>query len=197
MKQFNTTTLKSIITLAILFFATTSFSKTYIAVNSGKWSDAATWANDAPGNTISADDEVIVKNHITMNTDVSVSGTLTIEKGMTMVSNKTLVITTEGKLVNNGNITLKRVVNEGTINNNAMMESMNEMENKGALINNSNMVAGTNLLNFGGNVTGSKGTYFANGTVVSSSNAKYGNDIKIYSNPSEVAQAENTMANNK
>lgn len=194
MKQFNTTLLKSLITLTAILLVNLSYGKTYIAINSGKWSDASTWANGAPGNTINADDEVIVKNHITMNTDVSVSGTLTIDKGMTMVSNKTLVITTEGKLVNNGNITLKRVVNEGTINNNSMMESMNEMENKGSLINNSNMVAGTNLLNFGGNVTGTKGTYFANGTVVSSSNAKYGNDIKIYSNPSEVAQAENTVA---
>src|ERR1035437_7666212 len=108
MKQFNTTPLKSLITLAILFFAISSYGKTYIAVNSGKWSDASTWANEAPGNNISANDEAIVKNHITMNTDVSVSGTLTIDKGMTMVSNKTLVITTEGKLVNNGNITLKR-----------------------------------------------------------------------------------------
>ncbi len=60
------------------------------------------------------------------------------------------------------------------------------------MINNSNMVAGTNILNFGGNVSGTKGTYFANGTVVSSSNAKYGNDVKIYSNPSETAQIDNS-----
>ena len=67
------------------------------------------------------------------------------------------------------------------------MESMNEIENKGTLNNNSNMVAGTNILNFGGNVTGTKGTYFANSSVITSTDAKFGNNIKIYSNPSETS----------
>jgi hypothetical protein len=197
MKQFNTTLLKSLIILTAILTVNFSYGKTYIAVNSGKWSDASTWADGAPGNTINADDEVIVKNHIVMNADVAVNGTLTIDKGMTMISIKTLVITSEGKLVNNGNITVKRIVNEGKITNNSMMESMNDLENKGSLINNSNMVAGTNLLNFGGNVAGNKGTYFANGTVVSSSNATYGDNVKIYSNPSETAQVDNTMLTSK
>ena len=64
------------------------------------------------------------------------------------------------------------------------MESMNEIENKGTVNNNSNIVAGTNILNFGGNVTGTKGTYFANSSVITSTDAKFGNNIKIYSNPS-------------
>jgi hypothetical protein len=194
MKNINTTPLKTIITIAALLIVNFSFGKTYIAINSGKWSDASTWQTEAPGNTISADDEVIIKNHITMNTDVAVSGTLTVEKGNSVMSNKTLVITSTGKLVNNGNITVKRIVNEGTINNNAMIESMNDVENKGNVNNNANMVAGTNLLNFGGNVAGNQGTYFANGTVVSSPTAKFGNNVKIYANPSQATSMTDATA---
>jgi len=193
MKQLNTTLLKSLITLTAILLVNFSFGKTYIAVNSGKWSDANTWENGAPGNIISADDEVIVKNHITMNTDVQVNGTMTIAKGFTVVSNKSLIIASEGKLINNGNLTVKRIMNTGTITNNSMMESMNELENKGTLNNNSNLMAGTNILNFGGEVSGSKGTYFANGSVISSPNAKFGSDIKIYSNPTETI-ADNAQA---
>jgi hypothetical protein len=194
MKKINTTPLKTLITLAALLITNISFGKTYTAINSGKWSDAATWENGTPGNTISADDEVIIRNHITMNTDVAVSGTLTIEKGNSVMSNKTLLITNIGKLINNGNLTVKRIVNEGTINNNSMIESMNDIENKGTVNNNSNIMAGTNLLNFGGNVTGEKGTYFANGTVISSTDAKYGNNVKIYSNPAQTASTESSMS---
>lgn len=185
MKKINT-----IITIAILVLSINFASaKTYVAINSGKWSDAATWENGAPGNQINADDEVIVRNHITMNTDVAVNGTLTIEKGNTVMSNKSLFVSKTGKLVNNGNITVKRIVNEGTISNNSMIESMNDMENKGTFHNNQNMVAGTNILNFGGNIDGNKGTYFANGTVVASNNAKFGTDVKIYANPTQAGEA--------
>jgi hypothetical protein len=127
-----------------------------------------------------------------MNTDIAVNGTLTIEKGESVTSNKTLVISNSGKLTNNGNMTVKRIVNEGAITNNSMIESMNEIENKGAINNNSNMVAGTNLLNFGGNVAGKQGTYFANGTVVASTDSKFGNNVKIYANPSQATSMNET-----
>jgi hypothetical protein len=193
MKQINTP-FKNLITLAALVLTINFASaKTFVAVNSGKWSDAATWENGAPGNEIAADDEVIVKNHITMNVDVAVKGTLTITKGISMMSNKSLFISTGGKVVNNGNLTVKRIVNEGTIDNNAMMESMNDLENKGQINNNQNMVTGTNILNFGGSVAGKKGTYFANGTVVASADSKFGDNIHIYSNPSQVAVASEDL----
>jgi hypothetical protein len=129
-----------------------------------------------------------------MNEDVAVEGTMTIAKGMTMMSNKTLVIAVEGKLVNNGNLTVKRIVNAGTIDNNSMIESMNDIENKGSVNNNSNIMTGTNLLNFGGNVAGNSGTYFANGSVISSTDAKYGHNVKIYSNPTQTATAQSSMS---
>ena len=197
MTQINTTpSIKSLIALAVILLAhTATFAKTYTAVNSGKWSDAATWStNGAPGNVIAIDDEVVIKNHITMNTDVAVSGTLTIEKGISVTSNKTLYITNVGKLVNNGNLVVKRIVNEGTINNNSMIESMNDVENKGTMTNNSNIMAGTNLMNFGGNVTGNQGTYFTNGTVLASADAKFGKNVKIYTDPSQTTASTSTMS---
>jgi hypothetical protein len=186
MTQFNTTSIKALITLtALVMINTVSFAKTFTAINSGKWSDAATWsAAGAPGNMIAADDEVVIANHITMNTDLTVSGTLTIETGKNVTSNKMLLITKAGKLVNNGNlVVMKGIINEGTINNNSMIESMNNVENKGTMTNNSNVMAGTNLMNMGGNVTGSKGTYFTNGSVLASADAKFGKDVKIYTEP--------------
>ena len=188
----NINSLKSLLTLTVLVIANFASATTYTAINSGKWSDAATWENGTPGNVINADDVVIIKNHITMNTDVAVNGTLTIEKGVSVMSNKSLHIATGGKLVNNGNLTVKRILNEGTISNNAMIESMNDLENKGAINNDQNMMAGTNLLNFGGNMTGNKGTYFANGNVISSTDAKFGNSVKIYSNPDQTTASIST-----
>ena len=116
MKQINTTTLKTLITLAAVIIVNFASAKTYTAINSGKWSDAATWENGTPGNEISAEDVVIIKNHITMNIDVAVKGQLTIEKGVSMMSNRSLHIAKGGTLTNNGNITVKSIINEGTIN---------------------------------------------------------------------------------
>ena len=62
MKQFNTTLLKNLITLAAIITVNFSYGKTYTAINSGKWSDAKTWENEAPGANISANDEVVIKN---------------------------------------------------------------------------------------------------------------------------------------
>ncbi len=194
MKQINNTLLKNLITLAAIAIVNFSYATTYTAINSGKWSDANTWDKEAPGATISANDEVIIKNHITMNTDVTVNGTLKLEKGTSMMSNKSLVIGAEGKMINNGNLTVKRIYNEGSIINNAMLEAMNEIENKGNIDNNQNMVAGTNLMNFGGKAAGTKGTYFANGSVIASTDAKFGNDVKIYANPSQGSSTETGMS---
>ena len=75
-----------------------------------------------------------------------------------------------------------------------MMESMMDIENKGQMANNQNVMAGSNLLNFGGEVAGAKGTYFANGNVVASLDAKFGSDVKIYTSPSMTAVATTETA---
>ena len=195
MKQFNIIHLhRTLIVLAAILLVNIADGKTYTAINSGKWSDPNTWENEAPGNNISANDEVIIKNHITMNADVSVNGTLTIVKGISMMSNKTLVINADGKLINNGNVTVKRIVNEGTIYNNSMLEAMSDIDNKGTVSNNSNMLAGNDFRNTGGNVTGNNGTYFANGDVVATSDARFGADVKIYGSPSQSQYSKSNLS---
>jgi len=74
---------------------------------------------------------------------------------------------------------MKRIINEGTINNNLIMEAMMDIENKG-VIDNNNMVAGNNFENFGGNATGKDGAYYVNSNISNSPSAKFGSDVKVY-----------------
>ncbi|NJO91156.1 MAG: hypothetical protein HC831_20950 [Chloroflexia bacterium] len=75
---------------------------------------------------------------------------------------------------------MKRIINEGTINNNLIMEAMMDIENKGAIDNNNNMVAGNNMQNYGGNAAGNGGAYFVNNTISTSPSAKFGAVCKSF-----------------
>ena len=158
-------------TLYVIFVATfiSNFAtaKTY-TLASGKWTDAKIWNNNYPGTTIKAEDIVIIKGQVTMNTGIIVEGSLTVDKGAFMVGMKDLVISKSGKFVNNGNTVMNRIVNEGTINNNLIMEAMTDVDNKGLIENNNNMVAGNNLENFGGTAKGTNGAYFVNNNLFTS-----------------------------
>ena len=163
---------------AIIIFSTVN-AKTY-TVGSGKWSDASVWGGQYIGSVIKADDVVIVTGQMTMNTSIVVEGTLTVEKGAGMIGMKDLVVARTGKFVNNGNTVMKRIVNEGSISNNLIMEAMMDIDNKGAIENNNNMVAGNNFDNFGGNAAGKGGAYFVNNNVSASASAKFGSDVKVF-----------------
>ncbi len=163
---------------AIIIFAAAN-AKTY-TVGSGKWSDAAVWGGQYIGSTIGANDVVIITGQMTMNTSIVVEGTLQVEKGAGMVGMKDLVVAKNGKFVNNGNTVMKRIMNEGTINNNLIMEAMMDIDNKGSIANNNNMVAGNNLNNFGGNAAGNGGAYFVNNNVSASAASKFGADVKVF-----------------
>ena len=163
---------------AIIIFSTVN-AKTY-TVGSGKWSDASVWGGQYIGSVIKADDVVIVTGQMTMNTSIVVEGTLTVEKGAGMIGMKDLVVAKTGKFVNNGNTVMKRIVNEGSISNNLIMEAMMDIDNKGAIENNNNMVAGNNFDNFGGNAAGKGGAYFVNNNVSASASAKFGSDVKVF-----------------
>jgi len=154
-------------------------AKTY-TLGSGKWTDAKVWNNDYPGTTIKADDIVVITGQVTMNTGIVVEGRLTVDKGAFMVGMKDLVISKSGTFVNNGNTVMKRIVNEGTINNNLLMEAMNDVDNKGTIQNNNNMVAGNNFENFGGNAKGTGGAYYVNNNVFTSPAAKFGQEVKVF-----------------
>ncbi len=161
---------------ALIIFAAAN-AKTY-TVSSGKWSDAAVWGGQYIGSTIGADDVVIITGQMTMNTSIVVEGKLQVEKGAGMVGMKDLVVAKNGTFVNNGNTVMKRIVNEGTINNNLIMEAMMDIDNKGSIANNNNMVAGNNFSNFGGNAAGNGGAYFVNNNI--SASAKFGADVKVF-----------------
>lgn len=163
---------------AALLTASVAEAKTYV-VSSGKWTDAAAWNGDYAGTTINEGDVVIIAGNVTMNTNVVVAGTVKIEKGASMVGMKDLVVTKTGMLVNNGNTVMKTIVNEGIINNNLILETMVNFENKGIIGNDNTIVAGNNIHLYDGKAEGKGGTYFANNTVVSSTAAEIGKEVKV------------------
>lgn len=178
----------SLLSAAILL-AGTAHAKTY-TLNSGKWNDANTWNGEYAGNTIKAEDIVIVSGQVTVTNPIVIEGTLKVEKGASFVGMKDLLVTRSGTFINNGNTVMKRIINEGTINNNLMMEAMLDIENKGTIDNNNNVVAGNNLHHFAGNAKGNGGAYFINNNVHTSSTAKFGGDVKVfYGNALETAHA--------
>lgn len=181
--------------LAAVFALTAAQAKTY-TIGSGKWNDAKVWNNEYAGATVKADDVVIITGQVTVNVNLVVEGTLQVEKGAAMIGMKDLVVAKGGKFINNGNTTMKSIVNEGTITNNLIMEAMNDVYNRSQINNNNNVVAGNNFQNYGGNATGNGGAYFVNNNVQTSPAAKFGNDVRVfYGNALETASSSNSNMN--
>lgn len=185
--------LYTFLTAAIILSFNTQ-AKTY-TLGSGKWNDANTWNGEYAGNTIKAGDVVVVTGQVTVTNAVLVEGTLKVEKGASMVGMKDLVITKTGTFINNGNTVMKRIINEGTIENNLIMEAMLDIENRGSMENSNNVVAGNNMQNYGGNAKGSGGAYFINNNITTSPSAKFGSDVKVfYGNAIENSNTTQTSA---
>ncbi|MCS6935515.1 MAG: hypothetical protein NZM35_10260 [Chitinophagales bacterium] len=167
-------------TLAAIMTLTGSLqAKTYV-INSGKWSDAKVWNNEYIGTTIKAEDVVIVAGHVTVNVNITVEGTLQIEKGASFVGMKDLTIAKGGKLINNGNTTMKSIINEGSITNNMILEAMYDVQNRSQILNNNNLVAGNNLNLISGNAGGNNGAYFANNSIQTAPAAKISNNVRLF-----------------
>jgi hypothetical protein len=178
--------------LAATLMANFAQAKTY-TLGSGKWTDAKVWNNGYPGTTIKTDDIVIITGQVTMNTRIVVEGNLTVNKGAFMLGMKDLVISKSGTFVNNGNTVMNRIVNEGTIDNNLLMEAMSDVDNKGLIENNNNLVAGGNFANFGGNAKGNPGgAYFVNNNVSTSPASKFGKDVKVFCG-NQIQNSEQTV----
>ena len=170
---------KLYITLAAALLTVTAIQAKTYTVSSGKWTDAAAWNGDYAGTTIKEGDVVIIAGNVTMNTNVIVAGTVKIQKGASMVGMKDMVVTKTGMFVNHGNTVMKSIVNEGTINNNLILETMVNFENKGIIGNDNSIIAGNNIHLYDGNAAGNGGTYFANNSVISSPAAIIGSDVKV------------------
>jgi hypothetical protein len=158
---------------------TVCFAKTY-TLGSGKWTDQSIWNNDYAGTTVKSNDVVIITGQVTITAPIVVEGTLQVEKGAAMVGMKDLVITNTGKFVNNGNTVVKRIINEGNISNNLLLEAMEDIDNKGEIESNNNTVAGNNFNNYGGKATGDGGAYFANNNISTSPASSFGKNVDVF-----------------
>ena len=165
----------TLVTLIAVNFAS---AKTYI-IESGKWTDAKTWNNQYPGTTIHADDVVIIKGQVVLTTPIVIEGTLQVEKGAYMVGMQTLLISKSGKFINNGNTVMKGIVNEGTINNNLIIEAKADADNLGSIDNNNLISASHNFNNMRGNAGGKGGLYIADNNINGSPEATFGTDVRF------------------
>ncbi len=186
MKNF-TTLSKSALILCALLAAKNSEAKTYTAAQHGKFTDEKIWFPSYPGNNIDANDSIIITSQVVLNTPLSIAGVFTVEKGASFQGNKDVAISQTGKLVNKGNTVVRRLLNEGQLDNQLVFETMLEIENRGAINTSSATVAGTSLLNQNGILSGTKGSYFSNSTIISSPASVYEKGVKVfeasYTNP--------------
>ncbi len=174
----------TLVTLMIVNFAS---AKTYI-LESGKWTDAKVWNNQYPGTTIHADDVVIIRGQVVLTTPIVIEGTLEVEKGAYMVGMQTLLISKSGMFINNGNTVMKGIVNEGTINNNLIMEAKADADNLGIIDNNNLISASHNFNNLRGTAGGKGGLYIADNKINGSPEATFGNEVRfLVGNETEIA----------
>lgn len=171
---------KSAFVFLALAAANPAEAKTYTAIQSGKYTDINIWQPEYPGITIKESDSIIITSQIVLNTAITIDGLVTVEKGASLQGNKDLQIGKEGKLINKGNTVVRRLSNEGQLDNQLVFETMLEVENKGIINNMSATVAGTSLLNQEGILGGNKGSYFSNSSIISEPGSIYGKDVKLY-----------------
>lgn len=184
----NLTTLsKSALIICALLAAKSTEAKTYTASQHGKFTDEKIWFPSYPGNNIDAKDSIIISSQVVLNTPLTIAGLFTIEKGASFQGNKDVAISLTGKLVNKGNTVVRRLLNEGILDNQLVFETMLEVENRGTINTKSATVAGTSLLNQDGVLSGAKGSYFSNSTIISSPSSIYEKGVKVfeaaYTNP--------------
>lgn len=180
MKTSFTNLKNTVLVIGTFAFANICIAKTYVASSSGKWSSPSTWEGEQPSKFINSDDVVIIKNHVLAAEDISINGMLVIERNSSFISSKSVVVASNGQLINNGRMSVRRMMNEGKVENNGDFETMNEFQNNGNISNSQNVVVGTNMLNQGGRVEGQNGSYFANDELISSKDATYGDNVKIF-----------------
>lgn len=171
--------MKTILLLTTFLLVAATYAKTY-TLTSGKWTDASTWSGDYMGTVIKAGDVVIINGQVTMNISLVVEGTLIVNKSAAMFGMKDLVITKTGELINNGNTVMRRVLNQGMITNNMIVEAMMDIENESLIGNNNMVIAGNNFDNTGGIAAGKRGAYFINNRVMASPSAIFGSDVKVF-----------------
>lgn len=135
-----------------------TLAATFTAVASGNWSSSVTWGGQAPGNTISNGDFIVIPFGITVNLDNSVEfnnalSTLSVSGSLTSSTNSNLTINS-GTLSGNGNIN----TNNFTVGTTAFILFSGD-------INTNNFTSNHTLLNLSSNINVSN-TLFVNGGVL-------------------------------
>ncbi len=173
--------------MASLLAVTNASAKTYTAAQSGKFTDEKIWQPAYPGNSIQKGDTIIISSHVVLNTPLTISGVAAIQKGASLQGNKDVALNESGKIFNLGNTVVRRLQNQGQLDNQMVFETMFEMQNSGIIHNNSTTVAGTSMVNENGVLAGNKGSYFTNSMFISSPGSIHENGIKVfeaaYTNP--------------
>ena len=87
---------------------------------------------------------------------------------------------------------MKQIVNEGTIDNNLIIESKTDADNLGTIENNNLLSVNHNFNNMRGNAGGNGGLYLADNSINNSPEAKLGSQVRfLVGNATERLSAAN------
>ena len=163
----------------IILFITSAQAKTYI-IGSGKWSDPCLWSDNQVGSTIKAGDMVIVTGQVTLTSSLQIEGTLQIEKGATLLGANDITVTKGGVLVNNGSTVVRKIVNEGSINNSLFLETMTDIENRSRIDNTNTILAGNNFESIAGRASGKNSRFYANKAISQCDPSEFDANVGVY-----------------
>lgn len=123
--------MNSIVTFLFTILVSSSlFGVTYTKSSAGNYTSAAGWTPSYPGTTIGSGDVVIINAAVTLNDDIKVEGTLTINAGASLTGNKEIEeIKSGGVLTVNGTLDIKKIDKiKGTANFNGTVEVDDDMK---------------------------------------------------------------------
>ncbi len=121
--------MKTFLIFFITLLSMQSFAVTYTK-SSGAYTSAAGWTPSYPGTTIDPGDVVIINGNITLNDDIKVEGTLTINASASLSGNKEIEEVKAGGVLNvNGTLDIKKIDKiKGTANFNGTVEVDDKMK---------------------------------------------------------------------
>lgn len=169
-----------LIAAALLSLGFTSKAATYTASTSGNYNEETVWQPAYPGNIVSANDTVVVKGNLKLNVDVIVKGTMIVNAQASLTGEKVLVVLEKGIFVNSGITVVNDITNRGGIINRHILETNEDLINTGKIWNNESMVVGSILDNVG-TITGNGGNLIANQKLVNSKTGQIVGNVDVCS----------------
>jgi hypothetical protein len=146
----------------------------------GKWTQEEIWATAVPGKTIFSGDTVVIDKFITLNTDITVEGTLIATEQGSILGNKAITVSDSGLLINKGSFIVKEVTNNGTIINHLIFECTRDLINDGVIKNYETVLVGSQIQNFG-YMEGDGRQFFSNKEMINRAEGVLSGNIDICS----------------